>query len=320
MRALPDVRAADTFAHGRRVLGRATPRSPITGIDPDAVGRSIRHRGGRGRVPRRARGRARSPCSGRRWTTRTGSSATSSRSSARRDADASTIGAVIDSPAFGVPLVVSQAVLDALFPPDQQRVTTVFVTAADGADVAALRGELTATVRRTSWSSVMDSEEFVSDLADQVDQVLVILYALLGLSVVIAVLGIVNTLALSVIERTREIGLLRAVGLGRLQLGTTITLESVLTAVFGTVVGLVVGVALAATLPTVFADVGLRTLAIPWASLGAHARARRRRRGASPRCGRRSARRGCPCSTRSARSDEARTTCTMMTSADTLGG
>ena len=113
----------------------------------------------------------------------------------------------------------------------------------------------------------MDSDEFVSDLAAQVDRVLVILYALLGLSIVIAVLGIINTLALSVIERTREIGLLRAVGLGRLQLGTTITLESVLTAVFGTTVGLVLGVALAATLPTVFADVGLRTLANPWSSL-----------------------------------------------------
>ena len=93
-----------------------------------------------------------------------------------------------------------------------------------------------------------------------------ILYALLGLSIVIAVLGIVNTLALSVIERTREIGLIRAVGLGRLQLAI-LTLESVLTAVFGTTVGLALGVALAATLPTVFADVGLRTLAIPWAQL-----------------------------------------------------
>ena len=82
----------------------------------------------------------------------------------------------------------------------------------------------------------------MSSLADQVNQVLVILYALLGLSIVIAVLGIVNTLALSVIERTREIGLLRAVGLGRLQLAGTVTIESVLTAVFGTVLGLVVGV------------------------------------------------------------------------------
>ena len=88
---------------------------------------------------------------------------------------------------------------------------------------AALRGELTATVKPYVVVSVMDSEEFVSQLADQVNRVLVILYALLGLSVVIAVLGIINTLALSVIERTREIGLLRAVGLGRLQLGSTIT-------------------------------------------------------------------------------------------------
>ena len=126
----------------------------------------------------------------------------------------------------------------------------------------------------------MDSEEFVSQLADQVDRVLVILYALLGLSVVIAVLGIINTLALSVIERTREIGLLRAVGLGRLQLGSTITVESVLTAVFGTVVGLAVGVALASTLPTVFSDVGLRSLADPVGEPRPHGRARDRRRGA----------------------------------------
>ena len=96
---------------------------------------------------------------------------------------------------------------------------------------------------------------------------LVILYALLGLSIAIAALGIVNTLALSVIERTREIGLLRAVGLGRMQLAGTVTIESVLTAVSGTVVGLVVGVGLAATLPRVFADQGLSTLAVPWASL-----------------------------------------------------
>jgi putative ABC transport system permease protein len=112
--------------------------------------------------------------------------------------------------------------------------------------------------------SVQTNDELATALADQVDQVLVILYALLGLSVVIAVLGIVNTLALSVIERTREIGLLRAVGLGRLQLAGTVTVESVLTALFGTVVGVGVGVALAAAMPSVFGDVGLSTLSVPW--------------------------------------------------------
>ena len=115
--------------------------------------------------------------------------------------------------------------------------------------------------------SVQDRDEFVGQMAGQVDQLLVILYALLGLSLVIAVLGIVNTLALSVIERTREIGLLRAVGLGRLQLAGVVTVESVLTAVFGTVVGLAVGVGLASVLPRVYAEEGLDRLVVPWGGL-----------------------------------------------------
>lgn len=264
VRALPDVRAADTFATGS-VLVHGDP-FVVTGIDPTAIGRSIRTRVVEGSfADALAEGELavqRTTMDDEDWVL--GQTLTLVGSTG---AQTLPIGAVIDSPAFGVPFVVSQTVLDQLLPPDEQRVTTVFVTAAAGADVAALRRELTQVVRPYVVVSVMDSEEFVSDLAAQVDRVLVILYALLGLSIVIAVLGIINTLALSVIERTREIGLLRAVGLGRLQLGTTITLESVLTAVFGTSVGLVLGVALAATLPTVFADVGLRTLAIPWSSL-----------------------------------------------------
>ncbi|GEL99567.1 ABC transporter permease [Cellulomonas terrae] len=264
VRALPDVQAADTFATASVLVGDVL--FAATGIDPAAVGRSIRTEVVEGDFPAALEAGEvavqRTTMDDEDWTL--GQELTVVGSSGSQTL---TIGAVIDSPAFGVPFVVSQDVLDPLFPPDEQRVTTVFVTAADGADVAALRDELTEAVRPYVVVSVMDSEEFVSDLAAQVDRVLVILYALLGLSVVIAVLGIVNTLALSVIERTREIGLLRAVGLGRLQLGGTITLESVLTAVFGTTVGLVMGVALAATLPTVFSDVGLRTLAVPWASL-----------------------------------------------------
>src|SRR5690606_10561408 len=94
-------------------------------------------------------------------------------------------------------------------------------------------------------------EDTASAFADQVNQVLVILYALLALSIVIALLGIVNTLALSIIERTREIGLLRAVGLGRLQLAGVIAIESVLTAVYGTVLGVATGIGIGAALPGV---------------------------------------------------------------------
>lgn len=178
-----------------------------------------------------------------------------------------TIGAVFTTNVIGAPVVVGTDVLDALVPPEQQLVDTVAVDAAAGVGVDELKDAVTAAVAPYVVVSVLTQDEFVSNIADQVNQVLVILYALLGLSVVIAVLGIVNTLALSVIERTREIGLLRAVGLGRLQLAGTVTVESVLTAVFGTVVGLVVGVALASALPSVYADDGLSELVIPWGNL-----------------------------------------------------
>ncbi len=184
------------------------------------------------------------------------------------DADV-TIRAVIDSRILGAPLILSEEYLSALLPETQRDVTTIFVAAAPGVGVEELRRDVTAAVAPFVVLSVQTNDELATSLADQVDQVLVILYALLGLSIVIAVLGIVNTLALAVIERTREIGLLRAVGLGRFQLAGTIAIESVLTAVFGTAVGVAVGVALASAMPYVFADVGLGTLAIPWAQVGA---------------------------------------------------
>lgn len=180
-----------------------------------------------------------------------------------------TIGAVFTTNVIGAPVVVGTDVLDALVPPEQQQVDLLAVDAAPGVGAEDLKDAVTAAVAPYVVVSVLTQDEFVSNIADQVNQVLVILYALLGLSVVIAVLGIVNTLALSVIERTREIGLLRAVGLGRLQLAGTVTVESVLTAVFGTVVGLVVGVALASALPSVYADDGLSELVIPWGNLAA---------------------------------------------------
>lgn len=178
-----------------------------------------------------------------------------------------TVAGIFATNVVGAPVVVNRDVLDLLVPREMQVIDTVLVNAADGVSLDALQDAVADAVSPYVVVSVLTQEEFVSQIADQVNQVLVILYALLGLSVVIAVLGIVNTLALSVIERTREIGLLRAVGLGRLQLAGTVTVESVLTAVFGTVVGLVVGVALASTLPAVYADEGLSELVVPWGSL-----------------------------------------------------
>jgi len=178
-----------------------------------------------------------------------------------------TVRAVFVSAVVDAPMVVSKALYDQIVPADQSLGKTALVTDSAGTTPGTARSDIVTVVKPYVVISVLDSAEFASSLAKQVDQVLVILYALLGLSIVIAVLGIINTLALSVIERTREIGLLRAVGLGRAQLAGTVMIESVLTAVFGTIVGVGVGVALAAAMPTVFSDVGLTTLAIPWASL-----------------------------------------------------
>jgi putative ABC transport system permease protein len=177
------------------------------------------------------------------------------------------VGAVINSAALDAPVVVPLELFEEIQPQAADQVQMLLLKGADGVGLTELRDAVTAAAKPYVVLSVLDDEQFITQLAGQVTMILNILYALLGLSIVIAILGIVNTLALSVIERTREIGLMRAVGLGRAQLAGTITIESVLTALFGTVLGLAVGVALAAGMPTVFASSGLTELAIPWGGL-----------------------------------------------------
>ncbi|RYV51540.1 ABC transporter permease [Pengzhenrongella frigida] len=271
--ALPDVEAADAVTLGSVLIGRPGagaggpgPATVVVGLDPGAFGRTMDIERTDGSLDRLADGEIaaqQGAAADAGWTIGTELELTSTTGSRTV-----TVGAIIDSPAIQAPIVLPEAVFDDLVPAAQAAVNLVFVKAVPGADRTVLRRDLTAAVAPFVVVSVLDNEQFASELAGQVDQVLVILYALLGLSVVIAILGIVNTLALSVIERTREIGLMRAVGLGRLQLAGTVMIESVLTALFGTVVGVVVGVALAAAMPTVFSDVGLTTLAIPWGTLG----------------------------------------------------
>lgn len=109
--------------------------------------------------------------------------------------------------------------------------------------------------------------DYKEDLKDQVGQLLNIVYGLLALAIVVAVLGVVNTLALSVVERTREIGLLRAIGLSRLQLRRMIRLESVVIALFGALLGLGLGMGWGASAQQLLALEGLNALEIPWATI-----------------------------------------------------
>lgn len=89
-------------------------------------------------------------------------------------------------------------------------------------------------------------------MSSMIDQMLMVLYALLALSVIIAIFGIVNTLALSVSERTKEIGLLRAIGTSRGQVRGMLGIEAAIISVFGTVLGLVVGVAAGVVIRAVY--------------------------------------------------------------------
>ena len=86
-----------------------------------------------------------------------------------------------------------------------------------------------------------DQKEFVADNAKQIDTILGLITALLAFAIIIATFGIINTLLLSVVERTREIGLLRAVGLQRRQTRIMIRLEAIMIAIYGGVLGLAVG-------------------------------------------------------------------------------
>ncbi len=139
--------------------------------------------------------------------------------------------------------------------------TSLSIQLEPGADPAAVGEALDEAAESTPIVAVYDKQEFADSIRDQVNQLLYIIYGLLALAIVIAVIGIVNTLGLSVIERTREIGLLRAIGMSRRRLRRMITLESVAIAVLGAVLGmalgLVIGVLLRQSLESNLTSLGL---------------------------------------------------------------
>jgi putative ABC transport system permease protein len=113
---------------------------------------------------------------------------------------------------------------------------------------------------------VLTKKEFTDDVAGQVNQLLSLFYVLLGLAVIVSLFGIVNTLALSIYERTRELGMIRAIGMSRRQVRTMVRYESVITALLGAVLGLVLGVIFAIAMTPPLADEGLK-ISIPVVTL-----------------------------------------------------
>jgi putative ABC transport system permease protein len=117
----------------------------------------------------------------------------------------------------------------------------VYVNLADGVSGDEGAVALERVVEGYPTAEVLDVVEFKEQIAGQITQILNLVYALLGLAVFIALIGIANTLALSVYERTRELGLLRAVGMTRRQLRSSVRWESVIIALLGTAMGIVIG-------------------------------------------------------------------------------
>ena len=162
-------------------------------------------------------------------------------------------------------VVITQAVMTRAF--DQTQDTIDFVIAKPGADAAKVQAALTAGAERAfPTAEVLNQQELKETREEQVDQLVNLFYALLMLAIVISLFGIANTLALSIHERTRELGMLRAIGMSRRQVRTMIRYEAVITALIGAILGMVLGVIFAALISQPLKDEGF-TLSYPVGSL-----------------------------------------------------
>ena len=175
---------------------------------------------------------------------------------------ATPVSAIYDNNQFAGGYLVSDGTFDKNV--TKRKVVVIAVKAAAGSRPEAVRASIDEAIRAYPNIVVEDQQQFVKKQGDQIDMLLNILTGLLVLSVLIAMLGIINTLALSVIERTRELGLLRAVGLQRKQLKRMIRVESVATAVFGALLGIVVGIGFGYAFVSALHDEGITEFAIPW--------------------------------------------------------
>jgi putative ABC transport system permease protein len=142
-----------------------------------------------------------------------------------------------------------------------------YIRLQQGADADAVQRRVAALLTDNPEVGVRSQADFLAQLTSQVDTAVVMLYVLLGLSILIAVLGIINTLALSILERTRELGLLRAVGMPRSQVTQMVAVESVVIATFGALLGLLVGAALGTAVVRAVPDEFVSVLSLPWRSM-----------------------------------------------------
>jgi putative ABC transport system permease protein len=171
-----------------------------------------------------------------------------------------TVRAIYDQQALAGSHVISLANFERNF--SEQSDTIVMIKAEPG-KAESVRSSIQAVLHRYPNGKLQDRAEFKAAQAKQISQVLNLIYALLMMAIIIAVFGIGNTLALSILERTHEIGLLRAVGMTRSQVRSTVRWEAVIIALFGTLLGLLIGVFFGWVLVQALADQGIDQLSLP---------------------------------------------------------
>ena len=175
------------------------------------------------------------------------------------------VGVYTDNPIIGVPVLTTpQTLITAGFQDADN-----FLIINTSKNSPEMLDALAAVVKDLPIVTVKDQAGFAEEQRGPIDQLVMMIYALLGLALLIASMGIMNTLALSVIERTREVGLLRAIGLSRRQLRRMITLESVVIAVLGALLGVVLGTGFGAAMMYALRDEGLEVISVPFGQLTA---------------------------------------------------
>jgi putative ABC transport system permease protein len=145
-----------------------------------------------------------------------------------------------------------------------------FVRLDDGVPVAQVLPRMKQLVADSPEVSATDRSSFIAQQTESFDTLITMVQVLLALAILIAVLGVINTLALSVLERTRELGLLRAVGLGRGQTMRMVTVEAVVISVFGALLGVTVGAGMGAAVVRALNGEGITDLVLPWGRMGAY--------------------------------------------------
>jgi putative ABC transport system permease protein len=139
----------------------------------------------------------------------------------------------------------------------------VYIQTKEGVDKAEAFAALDAAVKKYGQGELLTKQEYINKQSGQVNQLLGLIYGLLMLSVIISIVGIIITLLLSVFERQRELALLRAVGMTRSQVRTTVRWESVITSLLGAVLGIILGIGLGWVIVFALKDQGLTSFKLP---------------------------------------------------------